>query len=201
MPGRRKFLKQLILLGFGMSMEQVIFSGTQKEEYLSASVASAMGRSIRHSSPPRLIFATQADGKRWLEQMDRQLKNYVNFAYERHNILLNSQYEASRAGLDPQLILGLIEVESRFRRYAISSTGARGLMQVMPFWVQQIGEPWHNLFDMRTNLRYGCTILRHYLDIEHGNLFRALGRYNGSLGRATYPNAVIRAARSHWLYN
>lgn len=201
MPRRRIFLQQVILLGLGMSATGVIFSGTQKEEYLSASVASAMGRSIRHSSPPHLIFTTQVDAKRWLEQMDKQLKKYVNFAYERHNILLNLQYEASRAGLDPQLILGLIEVESRFRRYAISAAGARGLMQVMPFWVRQIGEPWHNLFDMRTNLRYGCTILRHYLDIEHGNLFRALGRYNGSLGRTNYPNAVIRAARSHWLYN
>ena len=104
------------------------------------------------------------------------------------------RYEAQRAGLDPHLVLGLIEVESGFRRYAISSAGARGYMQVMPFWTSVIGDRDPSaLFDMRANLRYGCTILRHYLDIERGNLFRALGRYNGSLGRAEYPNMVLRA--------
>ena len=106
------------------------------------------------------------------------------------------RYEAQRAGLDPNLVLGLIEVESYFRRYAISSAGARGYMQVMPFWTQVIGDgDPAKLFDMRTNLRYGCTILRHYLDIERGDLYRALGRYNGSLGRPEYPNAVLRAWR------
>ena len=104
------------------------------------------------------------------------------------------RYEAQRAGLDPHLVLGLIEVESYFRRYAISQAGARGYMQVMPFWANLIGDgDPSKLFDMRTNLRYGCTILRHYLDVERGDLFRALGRYNGSLGRPEYPNAVLRA--------
>jgi soluble lytic murein transglycosylase-like protein len=108
------------------------------------------------------------------------------------------RYEALRAGLDPQLVLAVIQVESRFRKYAVSRSGARGLMQVMPFWVQQIGAPGQDLFQERTNLRYGCTILRHYLDQEHGNLANALGRYNGSLGQADYPNRVLKALRERW---
>ncbi len=105
-----------------------------------------------------------------------------------------------RAGLDPELVLGLIEVESGFRKYAVSSATAQGYMQVMPFWVQSIGTPDQNLFHLRTNLRYGVTILRHYVDIERGDLFRALGRYNGSLGRPEYPSAVYAAWRNKWTY-
>jgi soluble lytic murein transglycosylase-like protein len=97
-------------------------------------------------------------------------------------------------------VLGLIEVESNFRKYAVSSAGARGYMQVMPFWVKLIGTGEHNLFHLRTNLRYGCVILRHYLDIERGDLFRALGRYNGSLGQPQYPNLVLAAWRGRWEY-
>lgn len=119
---------------------------------------------------------------------------------ERIEFLKTVYYEAQRAGLDPQLVLGLIQVESGFRKYAVSSVGARGLMQVMPFWVRQIGTPDQNLFHLRTNLRYGCTILRHYLDIEKGDLFRALGRYNGSLGKPEYPNAIYGAWQKTWAY-
>jgi soluble lytic murein transglycosylase-like protein len=111
------------------------------------------------------------------------------------------RYEAQRAGLDPHMVLGLIQVESNFRRHAISSAGARGYMQVMPFWTSVIGDGDPSaLFDARTNLRYGCVILRHYIDIERGDLFRALGRYNGSLGRPEYPNAVL-AAWKRWSYD
>jgi soluble lytic murein transglycosylase-like protein len=110
-------------------------------------------------------------------------------------------YEATRAGLDAQLVLGLIQVESAFRKYAVSSAGARGFMQVMPFWIDAIGQKDHNLFHLRTNLRYGCVILRHYVDIEQGNLFRALGRYNGSLGKPDYPNLVVRAWINHWKFD
>lgn len=118
----------------------------------------------------------------------------------REEFLLTVHYEARRAGLDPQLVLGLIQVESAFRKYAVSSAGARGFMQVMPFWAKLIGTTEHNLFNLRTNLRYGCTILRHYIDIEGGNLFRALGRYNGSLGKPDYPNMVLRAWDGNWRY-
>jgi soluble lytic murein transglycosylase-like protein len=107
-------------------------------------------------------------------------------------------YEATRAGLDPHLVLGLIEVESGFRKYAVSKSGARGYMQVMPFWTKAIGAGEQNLFHLRTNLRYGCTILRHYLDVEKGDLYRALGRYNGSLGKPEYPNMVKAAWHKHW---
>lgn len=110
-------------------------------------------------------------------------------------------YEALRARLDPQLVLGIIEVESGFRKYAVSAAGARGYMQVMPFWLKLIGQPKHNLFHMRTNLAYGCAILRHYLDVEKGDYFRALGRYNGSLGRPEYPNLVLTAWKGRWKYD
>lgn len=118
----------------------------------------------------------------------------------REEFLLTVHYEARRAGLDPQLVLGLIQVESAFRKYAVSSAGARGYMQVMPFWAKLIGTTEHNLFNLRTNLRYGCAILRYYVDIEGGNLFRALGRYNGSLGKPEYPNMVLRAWDGNWRY-
>jgi soluble lytic murein transglycosylase-like protein len=116
----------------------------------------------------------------------------------RRDFLISVQYEATRAGLDPQLVLGLIQHESNFRKYAVSSAGARGFMQVMPFWVKQIGNSGHDLFTLRTNLRYGCTILRYYLELEQGDLYRALGRYNGSLGRGEYPNAVLASMNRYW---
>ncbi len=172
-------------------------AGAQREEALSASVASAMRSSIDNPNPPRLVFARQDEGEAWLQDMSRRLARRMPDAWARERLLTRVHYEATRAGLDPQLVLGLIQVESGFRQYAVSSAGARGLMQVMPFWVRSIGAPNHNLFDPTQNLRYGCTILRHYLDLERGNLFRALGRYNGSLGRADYPN-LVHAAWRQW---
>jgi soluble lytic murein transglycosylase-like protein len=120
----------------------------------------------------------------------------------RVEFLRTLDYECARAGLDRQMVLGLIQVESGFRKYAISSAGARGYMQVMPFWTRVIGDgDPRRLFDMRSNLRYGCVIMRHYLDIEKGDLFLALGRYNGSRGRAEYPNAVHAAWKNRWSYD
>ncbi|MBV8467821.1 MAG: lytic transglycosylase domain-containing protein [Burkholderiales bacterium] len=174
------------------------FAGAQKEEALSAAVATTMQRSINDSMQPHLVFANQQEGQAWIAEMSQRLAHKVPDAYTREKLLTAIQYEATRAGLDPQLVLGLIQVESGFRGYAISSAGARGLMQVMPFWPRQIGVGSHNLFDVNTNLRYGCTILRHYVDIEQGDLFRALGRYNGSLGQSEYPNAVLAAWKVHW---
>ncbi|MFC4160953.1 lytic transglycosylase domain-containing protein [Chitinimonas lacunae] len=179
----------------------VVHAGAQKEEALSSSVATTMQRSINDSLAPRLVFANPGEGDAWLSEMSGRLAKKIPDPYMREKLLTAIHYEATRAGLDPQLVLGLIQVESGFRKYAISSAGARGLMQVMPFWVRQIGNKDHSLFDMSTNLRYGCTILRHYLDIEKGDLFRALGRYNGSLGRAEYPNLVLGAWRHHWSYS
>jgi soluble lytic murein transglycosylase-like protein len=172
-------------------------AGNQVEEALAANVQNSLHRSVSDYPAPRLVFATEVEGWAWLADMSSRLASKMPDWPTRRDFLITVQYEATRAGLDPQLVLGLIQYESNFRKYAISSSGARGFMQVMPFWVQQIGDSGHDLFTLRTNLRYGCTILRYYLDIEQGDLYRALGRYNGSLGRAEYPNAVL-ASMKRW---
>jgi soluble lytic murein transglycosylase-like protein len=136
----------------------------------------------------------------WLAEMSNRLKSRQPNFVVRRDLLETVYYEAKRAGLEPSLVLGLIQVESNFRKYAVSQAGARGLTQVMPFWVDLIGDgDPSKLFDLRVNIRFGCVILRHYLDQEQGSLFRALGRYNGSLGQADYPNLVL-AAWKKWEY-
>lgn len=175
-------------------------AGAQIEEPLSASVLAGLQKAVSDIAPPRLVFQSEQEAQRWLDEMSRRLQQRIPDEAFRMDFLKTVHYEATRAGLDPQLVLGLIQVESGFKKYAVSTSGARGFMQVMPFWVRQIGAPEQNLFHLRINLRYGCTILRHYLDIEKGDLFRALGRYNGSLGRAEYPNMVVGAWRRHWAY-
>jgi soluble lytic murein transglycosylase-like protein len=175
-------------------------AGGQREEPLSNSVRAMMQKSVSDAAAPRLIFASEGEGQLWLQEMSRRLKNRIPDQVAREDFLRTVHYEATRAGLDPQLVLALIQVESGFKKYAVSSVGARGYMQVMPFWVRSIGMSEHNLFHLRLNLRYGCTILRHYLDIEKGDLYRALGRYNGSLGQPQYPNLVVGAWRKHWDY-
>jgi soluble lytic murein transglycosylase-like protein len=177
------------------------WAGAQKEEPLSNSVKAMMQKSISDNAAPRLMFVNDPDAMKWLQEMSKRLQKRMPDAVMREDFLRTVHYEATRAGLDPQLVLGLIQVESGFKKYAVSSVGARGFMQVMPFWVRSIGNPDHNLFHLRLNLRYGCTILRHYLDIERGDLYRALGRYNGSLGQPQYPNLVVGAWRKHWSYN
>lgn len=174
-------------------------AGAQQEEALSASVRAVLQHSVADLAAPKLAFANPYDAEAWLGEMSRRLQKRIPDADSRQDFLRTVHYEATRAGLDPQLVLGLIEVESGFKKYAVSNVGARGYMQVMPFWVKSIGTREHNLFHLRTNLRYGCTILRHYLDIEKGDLYRALGRYNGSLGRPEYPNLVRAAWHNHWL--
>jgi soluble lytic murein transglycosylase-like protein len=176
-------------------------AGNQVEESLSANVQASLHRSVSDYPAPRLVFVTQAEGESWLAEMSRRLEARIPDAPTRRGFLTTVQYEATRAGLDPQLVLGVIQHESNFRKYAISEVGARGYMQVMPFWVRNIGNSDHDLFNLRTNMRYGCMILRYYLDLENGDLFRALGRYNGSLGHAEYPNAVLAAIQRHWTWN
>jgi len=175
-------------------------AGAQRYEPLSASVQAQLQRAVADLAAPRLAFDDPFEGQVWLKTMSSRLARQVPEEADRVELLTTIHYEATRAGLDPQMVLGLIQVESRFRKFAVSSAGARGYMQVMPFWVDTIGEAGHNLFNLRTNLRYGCTILRHYLDIERGNVFRALGRYNGSLGKAEYPRLVQRAWMQTWHY-
>ena len=175
-------------------------AGEQKYEPLSASVQAGLHRSVADKASPRLTFASQVEGAAWLADMSRRLEKHIPDRITRQEFLVTVQYEATRAGLDPQQVLGVIQVESGFRKYAVSKAGARGYMQVMPFWVNLIGESKDNLFNLRTNLRYGCTILRHYLKIERGDTFRALSRYNGSLGKSRYTNAVWRAWSGKWEY-
>jgi soluble lytic murein transglycosylase-like protein len=134
----------------------------------------------------------------WLMDMSRRLERYVPDHAERLTILKTAHSEATRAGLPPELVLAVMEVESAFDRFAISVAGAQGLMQVMPFWLEEIGHTDDNLFDIDTNLRMGCTILKYYLDREHGNLVPALARYNGSYGRRVYPEKVISALSERW---
>lgn len=174
--------------------------GAQQYEPLSASVQAALSRAISDKGVPQLKFADPGDGYKWLLAMSDRLAKRIPDEKARVELLKTVHYEATRAGLDPQLVLGVVHVESGFKKYAVSKAGARGLMQVMPFWVELIGRKDDNLFHLRTNIRYGCVILRHYLDLEKGNLYRALGRYNGSLGQPDYPNLVLAAWRGTFKY-
>lgn len=198
------------VLACGAALPWLLFpvvgrAGAQREEQLSDSVRTALAAAIAESQPPERNFVLPEDRMAfadWLNEMSNRLLSKKPEYRARVDFLRALDYETARAGLDRQMVLGLIQVESNFRRYAISSAGARGYMQVMPFWTRVIGDSdARKLFDMRTNLRYGCVILRHYIDLEQGDLFRALGRYNGSLGRAEYPNAVLAAWKTNWSFN
>ncbi|MFG6458379.1 lytic transglycosylase domain-containing protein [Roseateles sp. BYS96W] len=195
-PTRRIAVLGLLAAPFGAR------AGAQIEEPLADSIRSALSASIAQAAPPRPKF-DDTDARmaylRWLGEMSERLKKRKTETQIRIEFLETVWYEAKRAGLEPSLVLGLVQVESGFRKYAISSAGARGYMQVMPFWTRSIGDGnASSLFHMQTNLRFGCVILRHYLDIEKGDLYLALGRYNGSRGRPEYPNAVF-ACRRQWL--
>jgi soluble lytic murein transglycosylase-like protein len=179
----------------------VAWAGTQQYEPLSDAVRLALQAALHDRTPPEPLFNSQAERERWMSEMHARLRKKLDDPILREDLLKTARYEAQRAGLDPQLVLALIEVESGFRQYAISHVGARGLMQVMPFWTRVIGDGNPStLFNMRSNIRYGCVILRHYLDIEKGNVSRALGRYNGSLGKSEYPNLVLGALNSKWAW-
>ena len=188
-------------LGLVLAVFPVIaWAGAQQYEPLADSVRVRLSQMVADTGAATMHFRSAADGQRWLSEMEQRLEKRIPDRKQRLELLRTVQYEATRARLDPQLVLGVIEVESAFRKYAVSKAGARGYMQVMPFWVKLIGQPSHNLFHLRTNIAYGCAILRHYLDIEKGDYFRALGRYNGSLGKPEYPNLVLAAWRGRWKY-
>jgi len=153
---------------------------------------------LKQAASEASSFTDQFDAEVWLTDMSRRLTNKVPDDKQRIELLKRVHLEAKRVRLKPELILAVIEVESNFQPYAVSRAGAHGLMQVMPFWLKEIGRPGDSLFRVATNLRYGCTILKYYLDKEKGNLTRALGRYNGSLGRWKYPNKVYQAYNKRW---
>lgn len=190
-----------LIAAFVLLCASAAFAGAQKYEPLSASVQGALHKTVSDAKPPSSSFRNSLEAVDWLSEMSRRLEKRIPSREYRLDLLRSVHYEATRAGLDPQLVLGLMQVESGFRKYAVSSAGARGYMQVMPFWLKLLGRPEDSLFDLRTNLRYGCTILRHYLDIEKGDLYRALGRYNGSLGKPEYPNMVRAAWYNQWGYD
>jgi len=193
--------RALIASPLALLLPRAARAGAQVEEPLADSVRTALAASVADAAPPRPSFDTM-DARlaylRWLGAASERLKRRKAEHHTRVEFLEAVWYESRRAGLETALVLGLIQVESGFRKYAISSAGARGYMQVMPFWARLIGNgDEHRLFHLQTNLRFGCTILRHYLQIERGDLFLALGRYNGSRGRSEYPGAVF-ANRRYW---
>ncbi len=201
---RRRCLVSIASIGFVAGKHAPAFAGGQIEEPLIDSVRTALTASINSSAPPVPVFADTAsriEYLRWLGAMSTRLRRRKTDLETRKEFLQTVWYESRRAGLDTTLVMGLIQVESGFRKFAVSSAGARGYMQVMPFWTRVLatGDP-SILFHMQTNLRFGCVILRHYLDRENGNLFMALGRYNGSRGKETYPNLVMAATRQ-WKYS
>lgn len=195
----RRFLSFLATLLAGWLTASPAFGGAQAEEQLAPSVVTVMSRAISDNPAPAR-YAEGSAVRSWVSAMAPRLATRLPDTRERTDFLATVHYEAARAGLEPQLLLGVIQHESAFRKYAVSPVGARGFMQVMPFWVRLIGGGEQNLFHLRTNLRYGAVILRHYLDIENGDLYRALGRYNGSLGRPEYPDAVFANMTRNWQY-
>jgi soluble lytic murein transglycosylase-like protein len=198
---RRSLISAAALGGCGLLVApRPASAGAQVEEPLADSVRTALSSAIANSAPPIPEFRTtetRLSYLRWLGAMSTRLRKRKSEWLERKEFLQTVWYETKRAGLDTGLVLGLIQVESAFRKFAVSNVGARGYMQVMPFWTRVIGDgDAGKLFHMQTNLRFGCVILRHYIDRERGDLFMALGRYNGSRGKPQYPNAVFGAAKA-----
>ncbi len=190
---------QAALAALALLVAAPAFGGAQVEEQLAPSVVTVMSRALSDSPAPAQ-YAQGSVVRSWIDAMAPRLATRFPDVRERSDFLATVHYEAMRAGLDPQLMLGVIQHESGFHKYAVSPVGARGFMQVMPFWMRLIGNGEQSLFHLRTNLRYGAVILRHYLDMENGDVFRALGRYNGSLGRPDYPQAVFANMARNWQY-
>ena len=200
-PGSGRMSRRALLAWPLAALWPDAHAGAQLEEPLADSVRSVLSAAVAESAPPRPRFDRMEDRLaylRWLGETSERLKRRKSDHHTRVEFLEAVWYESRRAGLEPALVLGLIQVESGFRKYAISSAGARGYMQVMPFWARLIGDgDDRRLFHLQTNLRFGCIILRHYLDRERGDLFMALGRYNGSRGQPQYP-ALVFGARRAW---
>ena len=191
------------MAGLGLlSIGEQSLAGGQLEEPLADAVRTALSSAVANDAPPVPEFADSAARlgyQRWLAANSARLIRQKPDAHVRQEFLQTLWYESRRAGLEPALVLGLVQVESNFRKFAVSRAGARGYMQVMPFWMRVLGNgDSGRLFHLQTNLRFGCVILRHYLDRERGDRFLALGRYNGSRGQAPYPSAVL-AAKGRWL--
>jgi soluble lytic murein transglycosylase-like protein len=197
MKPSRRLCTAMVVLALAASLAPLtVRAGAQVEERLAPSVVSGLARAVADNPVPA-DYVAHPGVRQWIANVSERLTTRIPDAAARRAFLATVHYEATRAGLDPLLVLGVIHHESNFRKYAISSADARGYMQVMPFWIRLIGTPDQNLFQLRTNLRYGCTILRHYLDVENGDVYRALGRYNGSIGQPEYPMAVMAAMKRY----
>jgi soluble lytic murein transglycosylase-like protein len=195
--GRRRRRAELAALAAAaaLALPLAARAGAQQYEVLSAAVRASLAHAVADAAT---VDPADMDTRAWVRAMTPRIAASFPDEDSARRFLALVRYEAMRAGLDPQLVLAVIDVESHFRKYAVSRSGARGIMQVMPFWVGLIGIPGQDLFVERINLRYGCTILRHYIDREHGNLYNALGRYNGTLGQPDYPNRVLKAWKERW---
>lgn len=182
----------LILAGLALLLSNAVLAATQErpDDELRGILEKTIGEADS--------FQDRFDAEVWLMDMSTRLRPYVKDDDHRLELLRNIHYEATKAGLHPEMVLAVINVESNFDRWAISRAGAQGLMQVMPFWLKEIPQAGDNLFDIRTNLRFGCTILKHYIDKEKGDFQRALARYNGSLGKTWYPNRVFDVLNKRW---
>ncbi|MBP9742570.1 MAG: transglycosylase SLT domain-containing protein [Burkholderiales bacterium] len=165
---------------------------------LALNVQTNLHTAIINPANTNIAFNDKDPHTDWVNEMSNRLQKWIPNELIRKRILMITKYEAERSGLDPQLVLSVITVESKFNKYAISKAGAVGFMQVMPFWIKEIGVKNQNLLDTQTNIRYGCTILKHYIELEHGNIYYALGRYNGSRGKNTYPALVLNAYQKYW---
>lgn len=196
---KKTLSKALVFLCCALFFSEHASAGAQIEEPLLDSVRTALSSAITNQAPPVPEFANTQERLaylRWLGVTSERLKKKKPEWQIRKEFLQTVWYESKRAGLDASLVLGLIQVESNFRKFAVSPVGARGYMQVMPFWVRILGDgDASKLFHMQANLRFGCVILRHYMDREKGDLFMALGRYNGSRGKSAYPDAVLSASK------
>lgn len=190
--------RQFFLLSLFFAYAANIFAAHQHYELLAKDVQTSMHMSVINPLSPHLVFTNEMAANAWLDDMSQRLKKWIKDDFLRKRYLTMIQYEATRAELDPQLILSIITVESKFNKYAISKFGARGFMQVMPFWPVMLGFKNQDLFDTQINIRYGCIILRYYLQQEHGDLNKALARYNGSINKTWYPELVFKAYKRYW---
>lgn len=183
-----------------LSLIIVKYSYANKYSYdkLALNVQTNLHTAIINPANTSIAFNDKDQHTDWVNEMSKRLQKWIPNELIRKRILMITKYEAERSGLDPQLVLSVITVESKFNKYAISKAGAMGFMQVMPFWIKEIGVKNQNLLDTQTNIRYGCTILKHYIELEHGNIYYALGRYNGSRGKNTYPTLVLNAYQKYW---
>lgn len=188
----RRGVAALLLVCTGLVVSSQALAATQ--EHPDDELRSLLSKAINSADS----FEDRFDAEVWLLDMSNRLERRIPNTRERLNLLKHVHYEASRAELPPELVLSVIHIESNFDRFAISRVGARGMMQIMPFWLKEIGKPDDNLFHLRTNLRMGCTILRHYINKERGNLVRGLARYNGSLGSTRYSDKVLDALAKRW---